>query len=146
VPLAEPNMTSRTTQPNETPALVIYDGECFFCQNYAALVRLKASVGTVELLDARSNDPRVAAYWQQGYDLNEGMLFVYGGRVFHGHEATRVLATLSSSDTLFSALNRLALSSPIAARLSYPLLKLGRLASLTLRGKRLLDDPRGKRL
>lgn len=132
-------------QPHQSPALVIYDGDCFFCQNYAALVRLKESVGPVELLDARSDDPRVADYWQRGYDLNQGMVFVYNGRVFHGHDATRMLATLSSTDTFFSAINRLTLSNPVAARLSYPLFKLGRFASLVLRGKRLLDDPRRKR-
>lgn len=138
------NAMPPTAQPNPSPALVVYDGDCFFCQNYAALVRLKASVGPVELLDARSDDPRVADYWRQGYDLNEGMLFVYQGRVFHGHDATRMLAALSSTDTLFSTFNRLALSHPIAARLSYPVFKLGRFASLMLRGKRLLDDPRRK--
>ncbi|MDQ2151376.1 DUF393 domain-containing protein [Alcaligenaceae bacterium C4P045] len=136
---------SSTAERHPSAALVIYDGDCFFCQNYTALVRLKEAVGPVELLDARSGDPRVAAYWHQGYDLNEGMLFVYNGRIFHGHEATHMLATLSSSDTLFSTLNRIALSNPIAARLSYPFLKLGRLASLAVRGKRILDDPRRKR-
>lgn len=136
---------SSAADRTSTPALIIYDGDCFFCQNYTALVRLKETVGAVELLDARSGDPRIAAYWHQGYDLNEGMLFVYKDRIFHGAEATHMLATLSSSDTIFSTINRLALSNPIVARLSYPFLKLGRLASLAVRGKRMLDDPRRKR-
>jgi hypothetical protein len=32
------------------------------------------------MLDARSGDPRVDQFWGQGFDLNEGMLFVYQGK------------------------------------------------------------------
>lgn len=122
------------------PALVIYDGECVFCQNYVKLVRLRETVGRVELLDARSGDPRVAAYWQQGYDLNEGMLFVHRGRVFHGHEAVSVLAQLSTDSGWFNRLNSAVLSNQRSAALLYPFLKLGRRATLMLRGRRLLKQ------
>lgn len=122
-------------------SLIVYDGDCIFCQNYVRFVRLRETVGKVELLDARSDDPRVAAYWRQGYDLNQGMLFVHQGRVFHGHEAVNVLANLSSGSTLFNRLNRALLSDAALARMIYPLLKLGRRATLLMRRRRLLDDP-----
>jgi hypothetical protein len=57
------------------PALIIYDGECVFCNNYLRFVRLRETIGKVDLLDARSDDPRVKRYWREGFDLNEGMLF-----------------------------------------------------------------------
>ena len=124
------------------PALIVYDGACFFCENYTALVSLREEIGPVELLDARSGDPRVDALWRQGYDLNAGMVFMHDGQIHHGHEATRQLALLSNSSTLFGRFNRLALSHPLMARMTYPLLKLGRLASLKIRKKGLLKDPR----
>jgi hypothetical protein len=65
---------------SDEAALIVYDGECILCQSYARLLRLRETVGKVELLDARSSDPRVSSYWRQGYDLNEGMLFVYRGK------------------------------------------------------------------
>lgn len=123
------------------PSLIIYDGDCVFCQNYVRFARLRSTVGAVELIDARSGDPRVAAYWREGYDLDEGMLFVHEGRVFYGAEAVHVLAGLSSGTGWFNRLNKLALSNAGAARAIYPLLKLGRRATLLLRGKRALASP-----
>jgi predicted DCC family thiol-disulfide oxidoreductase YuxK len=122
-------------------ALIIYDGECVFCQNYVRLFRLRDSVGKVELVDARSGDARVARYWREGYDLNEGMVFVWGERVFHGDEAVHVLATLSSDRGWFNKLNAAVFSSRGAARLLYPFLKLGRRATLMLRGRGLIAKP-----
>ncbi|WFU66719.1 DCC1-like thiol-disulfide oxidoreductase family protein [Bradyrhizobium brasilense] len=112
-------------------ALIIYDGECIFCQNYVRLLRLRERIGRVELVDARSGDPRIAQYCC--YDLNEGMLLAYGEEIYHGAEAIYVLAKLSS--TLFNRLNRAILSNPTAARLLYPLLRAGRNLTLAARGK-----------
>ena len=63
-------------------SLIIYDGDCIFCHNYARLMSLRASLGNVELIDARGGDPRVRSYWNQGYDLNTGMLFIHSGKVY----------------------------------------------------------------
>jgi predicted DCC family thiol-disulfide oxidoreductase YuxK len=123
------------------PALIIYDGDCIFCQNYVRLVRLREAVGKVELLDARSQDPRVARYWREGYDLNQGMLFVYKGKVYHGSDAVHVLAGLSSPVSWFNRLNRVIFSSRAASTLLYPFLKAGRRATLVVRGKGLIDTP-----
>lgn len=122
----------------DAPALIVYDGDCIFCQNYVRLVRLRETIGNVELLDARSGDPRIAEYRSQGYDLNEGMLFVWSGRVHHGSDAVHVLSGLSTDTGWFNRLNRAVFSSRAAATLLYPLLKLGRRATLFARGKSLI--------
>jgi predicted DCC family thiol-disulfide oxidoreductase YuxK len=122
-------------------ALIIYDGDCVFCQNYIKLIRLRQTVGTVDLVDARSNDPRVLRYWRDGYDLNEGMIFVLDGKVFHGAKAVNILARLSSPTSIFNRLNRLIFRSAVLTKLAYPLLRAGRSMTLLLRGKRYIDDP-----
>jgi predicted DCC family thiol-disulfide oxidoreductase YuxK len=122
-------------------SLIIYDGECIYCQNYVRLVRLREAIGPVELLDARSGDPRIEAYWRQGYDLNSGMLFVFGGKVWHGADAVHMLARFSSERGLLNRLNARIFSSRGAAELLYPLLKLGRRVTLLLRGRRMLSGP-----
>jgi predicted DCC family thiol-disulfide oxidoreductase YuxK len=127
--------------PAAEPSLIIYDGDCVFCQNYVRFFRLKDAVGPVDLIDARSGDPRVARYWRDGFDLDEGMLFVHGGKVHYGADAVNVLAGLSSSSGLFNKLNRLALSNAAAAAFFYPLLKLGRRVTLAARGKTALERP-----
>lgn len=120
---------------NDDAALIVYDGDCIFCQSYVRLVRLREAVGEVELLDSRSGDPRVAAYRRQGYDLNEGMLFVWRGKVHHGAEAVHALAKLTDPAGRFSRLNRAIFANRTAARLLYPFLKAGRRLTLRLRGK-----------
>lgn len=122
-------------------ALIIYDGDCIFCQNYVRLVRLREMVGKVDLVDARSGDPRVAEYQRQGYDLNQGMIFVWNGQVYHGSDAVHVLGGLSTSTTWFNKLNRVVFSSRLASTTLYPLLKLGRRLTLLARGKGLIANP-----
>jgi predicted DCC family thiol-disulfide oxidoreductase YuxK len=125
----------------EDKTLIIYDGDCIFCKNYARLVRLRETVGDVEMIDARSSDPRIAEYWRRGYDLNEGMLFVYKGRVHYGSEAVHVIASLSNPSSWFSRLNIVIFSRKLAADLLYPILKIGRRVTLILRGRQLISRP-----
>lgn len=131
----------RPATVSEESALIIYDGDCIFCQNYARYVRLREAVGKVELLDARSRDPRLSTYWQRGYDLNEGMLFVYKGKAYYGSDAVHVLAGLSSPISWFNRLNRTIFSNRAASAVLYPLLKIGRRLTLFARGKTLINDP-----
>jgi predicted DCC family thiol-disulfide oxidoreductase YuxK len=123
------------------PSLIIYDGDCVFCQNYVRFVRLREAIGPVELIDARSDDPRARQMWREGYDLNEGMVFVHHGRVYYGADAINILANLSDPRTVFNSLNRAIFSSPFLSRTLYPVLKIGRRLTLLARGKPLLADP-----
>ena len=124
-----------------SPSLIVYDGECIYCQNYVRFVRLREAIGPVELLDARSDDPRVTRYWRDGYDLNEGMLFVYRDTVYHGADAVHMLASLSSESGVLNRLNARVFSSKRAAGLLYPFLKLGRRLTLMVRGRTLIETP-----
>lgn len=125
-------------------SFIIYDGECVFCQNYVRFLQLREAIGPVELVDARSGDPRVERYWAKGYDLDEGMVFIHRDRVFHGAEATHVLASLSSGSGLFNKLNAAVFSSRATARLLYPALKLGRRLTLKARRRGLLREDRAE--
>jgi predicted DCC family thiol-disulfide oxidoreductase YuxK len=132
----------RAARTMSEPSLIIYDGECIFCQNYVRFVRLRETIGPVELLDARSDDPRIAPYWRR-YDLNEGMLFVHRGGVYYGAEAVHVLAGLSSERGAFNRLNARLFSHGRVASVLYPLLKMGRRLTLVARGRKLMQPPGG---
>lgn len=123
------------------PALIIYDGDCVFCQSYVRLVRLRKTIGKVEVLNARFRAPRIARYWGQGYDLNEGVLFAYNGQVYCGAEAVNVMARLSSPVSTFNKINRAVFAGKATSRRLYPLLKLGRRVTLLMRGKGLMKPP-----
>jgi predicted DCC family thiol-disulfide oxidoreductase YuxK len=124
------------------PSLIIYDGDCVFCQNYVRFLQLRKAVGPVELVDARSGDARIQGFWDAGYDLNEGMLFVHHGTVYHGSEAVHVLATLSGPSDFLNKANAFVFSHRGLARALYPAMKLGRRLTLYARGRSLMRKPR----
>jgi len=115
--------------------VVIYDGDCPFCKNYVYLTSLRKAVGFVELVDARSDDPRVRLIQERGFDLNEGMIVVFGGRIYYGADAVVVLSTLSGNRGLFAKLLSRFFKDPTRAHKLYPYLKTGRHLALRLLGR-----------
>ena len=122
---------------NVNDTLIIYDGECIYCKNFVAMVRLQASVGPIVLINARSQDQRVLNFKNQGYDLNEGMIFYHNGTVFFGADAVNAMALLSIENSFFSMVIKRVFRYAWVAKILYPFLKLGRF--LTLRIRRISD-------
>lgn len=115
---------------NQRSALLVYDGECPFCERYARMLRLRESID-LQLLDARTGAAEVREITAAGFDLDEGMVLRLGGEFYHGDRCMHVLASLSSrigwANRLFAAVFR----SRTAARVLYPVLRFFR--NLTLR-------------
>ena len=112
--------------------LIVYDGLCPFCASYVHLMALRKSVGKVELIDARSAHPEVRRLADLGYDLNEGMAAIYGGRIYYGSDATVLISTMTEVNTVMGRLIAATLRHPVRARLIYPFLKVGRRAALAI--------------
>lgn len=110
---------------------IVYDGQCPFCTAYTRMLNLRRAVGEIELIDARSGDPRVAALRREGVDLDQGMAVRHGDRLYHGAEAVQLLAALSAPGGVMRAL----LKSPRRAAAIYPLLRAGRRLTLRLLGR-----------
>lgn len=125
-------MTGQVPAP---ASIIVYDGECIFCANYVRFMRLRRSVGPIEMIDARGTDPRVAGYQERGYDLDEGMLFDRSGKVYRGADAVHALALLCTRSSVFNRLNAVLLSNRRFAAVAYPLLKAGRRLTLLVRGR-----------
>jgi predicted DCC family thiol-disulfide oxidoreductase YuxK len=119
---------------------IVYDGECPFCSSFVLLYRLRASGRDVRLVDARSGGPLVAEIRCLGFDLDAGMVVQYRNHFYWGAEAMNLLAILGSDVTLFNRLNALLFRRPGLARLFYPLLVRGRLATLRLLGRGLIKE------
>lgn len=122
--------------------LIIYDGACPFCGDYVRRLRLAARHGPVTLLSAREPDPRIDAYWRAGHDLDQGMILVFEGQVFHGGDALAMLGRMSAPDDLFNRVNRGLLARPGIARLLDPLFKAARRWALAAKGEGPLGPPR----
>jgi predicted DCC family thiol-disulfide oxidoreductase YuxK len=119
----------------DRPAAIVYDGECPFCSRYVRLVRLRESVGPVELINARDGGPVVAEIVRAGIDLDEGMVLKLGNRLYHGDDCIHMLALLGTRLGVFNRLNAAMFRSPRAARFFYPALRAGRNAALRLLGR-----------
>ena len=122
-------------------AWLVYDGQCPACCNYVRHVRLRKSVGEVHLIDAREGGPVVEQVQAAGLDLDKGMAFKIGERIYHGADCLHVLALLSSESGWFNRLNAALFRSPAVSRIAYPALKTGRNLLLFVRGKRAINDP-----
>ena len=119
----------------EKGVVVIYDGDCPFCSNYVRLAALRKAIGSVELVNARSGDPRVRDVQKRVFDLNEGMIAVHGGKTYYGADAVVLLSTLSENRGLFAKLLSRIFSDPGRAHKLYPYLKMGRRLALWLLGR-----------
>lgn len=111
---------------------VIYDGACPFCSRYVRLVRLREQFD-VELVDARRDPERAGAY---GLDLNEGMIVDIDGITHHGDAAVWILSTISNRVGILNRMLAALFSSPRSAKLLYPIMRLGRRATLRTLGRK----------
>ncbi len=115
-------------------AWLVYDGECLLCKNYARYLDVRNAVGEFVLVNSREDGPLVQEIRELPYDLNDGMVLKLHGRYYFGSDALHILALLSGKRGVFNAANRIMFGLPVAARLGYPLLKLGRRLLLKLKG------------
>ena len=100
------------------------------------MLRLRAAIGDVILLDAREPHPVVEELKQSGIDLDEGMALIDGDTIHFGDEVVHRLALMSTGSGAFNKLNAHIFRSPRVARMLYPVMKAGRNATLTLMGRR----------
>ena len=114
---------------------VVYDGECPFCSAYVEMLRLRQSVGTVRLVDAREYSNLVTECRLRGFLLDDGMLAIYGGRPYFGSDAVILLSQLTTASGIFNRAAAAVLSKPFLARLCYPVMKAGRKATLKIIGR-----------
>ena len=116
--------------------VLIYDGECPVCNSYARYVKLKKSVGSLVLVNARDGGPYVERVRTAGLDLDEGMVLSYGGRFYHGADCIHMLALLSTSSGLFNRINSAIFRSARLSAVLYPALRCGRNLLLRLLGRK----------
>ena len=118
--------------------VVIYDGQCIFCQTYIKLMRLRTSAGRVLLLDARQRNIAGQVKAALNLDLDDGMLVLYGDRAYWGADAMSILGTLTSTSDAWNAVMASIFRRQWLARALYPALKVGRaLALFVLRRPRI---------
>ena len=113
---------------------IVYDDECPFCRNYCRLVRVRAAVGRVDLVDARQPSAVMDEITAAGLDIDRGMVVKIGGRIHYGSDAIHILALLSSRSGLFNRFNYWIFRSKRFSSVLYPILRDGRNLILRMMG------------
>ena len=120
--------------------LLVYDGECPACNNYCQFVRIKESVGTLKLVDARQNCEVLDEVTQLGFDVDKGMLLKTGDQWFYGSDAIHVLALMSTRSGCFNRFNFWLFKSRNISGILYPILRACRNLLLKLLGKSKINN------
>jgi predicted DCC family thiol-disulfide oxidoreductase YuxK len=114
---------------------IVYDGACPFCSDYVRYQRLDRAAESIELIDARTRPEVLAAEGIPRGALEDGMVVIVDGRQHHGADAVHLLSTLSESPESWWVRSVAVVSrSGSAARVLYPVLRMGRRAALALLG------------
>src|SRR5436190_11708114 len=142
-------MTSRLSDPtcmrmadaNKAPnddVTLIYDGECPVCTAYSCNV--DAGSSQLKRVNARSVTPEVQRALDEGIDLDEGMVVLYQGKLYHGADAMHRMALLAPNSGIRNRLNRLFFGNLAVARAIYPTLRAGRNTLLYILGRKKIAE------
>ncbi len=103
--------------------LIVYDRQCPACDYYCQLVRIRASVGQLVLVDAREGGPIMAEITARGLDIDQGMVVKVGNEFYYGADAIHVLALMGTNKGFFNRLAYRLFRSKAVSRVLYPLLR-----------------------
>lgn len=119
--------------------VIVYDGHCVFCSAYIRLVRLRAAINSVHMLDAREVGRASLIKRETGLDVNIGMLAIYGDQVYSGADAIHFISLVSSASGIANRVVGRVFRSGRVAHALYPALRLGRNMTLRLLGRQPLQ-------
>lgn len=125
---------------NDEEILLIYDKECPACHYYCQIVRIRQSVGTLKIIDAREDSDVMKKITAQGLDIDQGMVLKMGDKLYYGSDAIHALALLSTKSGLFNKFNYWIFKSAAVSKLLYPLLRSCRNLLLKILGKTKINN------
>ena len=122
------------------PILLVYDKQCPACDFYCNLVRVRADVGELKLVDARDKGPVMDEITALGLDIDQGMVLKVGTQLFYGSDAIHALSLMSTRTGFFNRFAYWTFRSRGAARVLYPALKTLRNVLLKVLGKTKINN------
>ena len=114
---------AKDSKMSDREILILYDAKCPVCDFYCRLVRIRASVGNLKLVDARESTAVMEEITRAGLDIDQGMVLKIGDELYYGSDAIHALALISSRSGLLNRLNYWVFRSRALSRLIYPLLR-----------------------
>ncbi len=103
--------------------VLIYDKECPACNNYCQFVRIRESIGVLELVNARDTSDDMNSITAQGLDIDQGMVLKLDSQLYYGADAIHMLGLISSRSGVFNRFNYWLFKSKKRSHLLYPVLR-----------------------
>jgi len=133
-------MTSTTPLLDSAELLLVYDKECPLCNTFCKMVRIRESVGELQLVDARDDTPIMQEITAAGLDIDDGMVLKMGEQLYYGSDAIHALALISSRSGIFNRLSYWVFKSKRVSSVLYPMLVFCRLMLLKLLRKTRINN------
>jgi len=134
----EPTARETVAQPREI--LLVYDQDCPLCDSYCHMARIRDTVGTLLLVNARDDSDVMREITRRGLDIDQGMALKVDDVLYYGADAICALSLLSSRSGVFNRLNHWIFRSGTRARLLYPVLRECRNLFLKLLGRTKINN------
>jgi len=115
--------------------LLVYDKECPVCNNFCQVVKVRETVGELEIINARENSEVMEEITALGLDIDQGMVLKMDGQLYYGSDAIHALSLISSRSGVFNRVNYWLFKSKILSKLLYPVLRFFRNILLRVLGK-----------
>ena len=118
------------------PKLVlIYDGDCPFCNKFAELIELKSGLPNLTVKNARDNKLEMKELYLKGYDIDQGAILLKNDEIFHGASAINWICSQikEPTDSLLRVLS-ITFMNKKRTNLLFPFLLIGRRIILSLKG------------
>ena len=125
-----------TDRNSEEKVWLVYDGECPICANVSKAYKIKKTLGSLQVLDARTekNHPIMREINSLNLDLDQGMVIKFKNTHYHAVDALHVMALLGTNSGLFNRINSYIFRSKFLAKLCYPIFRSGRNFALWCKG------------
>jgi predicted DCC family thiol-disulfide oxidoreductase YuxK len=120
--------------------LLVYDEDCPLCNAYCRMVRIRETVGTLRLVDARENSDVMNEITRTGLDIDQGMALKVDDVLYYGSDAICALSLMSSGSGVFNRLNHWIFRSSTRAKVLYPVLRSCRNLLLKILGKTKINN------
>ena len=125
---------------NSAEILLVYDQECPVCDAYCRMVRIRESIGTLRLVNARDAGAIMDEITAKGLDIDEGMVLKLGYTLYYGADAIHVLSLMSSRSGVFNRLTYWTFRSKRLSEILYPLFRFFRNLLLKLLRKSRINN------
>ena len=103
--------------------LLVYDRECPACNMYCQIIKIKESVGDLQIVDAREDTSVLKQITKERLDIDQGMVLKMGNQLYYGADAIHALALIGSESDIFNRINHWFFKSKKRSLLFYPLLR-----------------------